>query len=144
MDSRDKLLAGVCVLVVVDDFGERELLSFVLEYRGAAVVAVGSAEDALASLACDQPDVLVSDVGLPAIDGCGLIAELRRQPPAQGGRIPAVAITDRCGTRDSVQAIDAGFQVSLPKPVPLDTLVAVVAGLARAQRTAHGASVRSI
>lgn len=134
--SQERTLAGVHVLVVDNDADEREMLAFVFNMHGARVTAVGSAAEALAAARNGRPDVLVSDVLLPERDGYSLVRELRTWPPPEGGRIPAVAVTGCCQEGDRTEAIDAGFQVHLGKPVPLETLLEVVAKLARVSRAA--------
>ena len=123
-------LEGVSVLVVDDDPDARQLISLLLEERGARVVAVGSATEALAALESEHPDVLLSDIEMPGQDGYMLIRTIRSLPPARGGRIPAAALTAYARTEDRMQALLAGFHLHLPKPVQPAELAAVVASLA--------------
>ncbi|HEY9666508.1 MAG TPA: ATP-binding protein, partial [Coleofasciculaceae cyanobacterium] len=122
-------LNGIKVLVVDDDADSREFVSFVLEQEGANVTIASSAREALTALIECQPDVLLSDIGMPNIDGYMLIQQVRALPPEQGGRIKAIALTAYAGEINYQQALAAGFQQHLSKPVEPDELVATIANL---------------
>ncbi|MBD2494745.1 ATP-binding protein [Nostoc sp. FACHB-280] len=122
-------LAGVRVLVVDDEADTREYISTVLQQCQAQVQTVGSVPEALQMIAQWQPDVLVSDIGMPGEDGYSLIRQLRSQPPEQGGKIPAAALTAYARTEDRMRAIQEGFQLHLPKPIEPAELATVVASL---------------
>nr|WP_158623817.1 PAS domain S-box protein [Corallococcus llansteffanensis] len=123
-------LHGVRVLVVDDEEDARELLRTLLEDSGARVLTAGSAEEGLQALRAEQPDVLVSDIGMPGTDGYGFIERVRALSPEQGGRIPAVAITAYARSEDRTRVLRAGFQSHVPKPVEPVELLAVLASLA--------------
>jgi PAS domain S-box-containing protein len=123
-------LEGITVLVVDDDADARQLIATVLDERGARVVAVGSAAEALAALDQLRPDVLLSDIEMPGDDGYALIRRIRALPPERGGRLPAAALTAYARTEDRMQALLAGFHLHMPKPVQPAELAAVVASLA--------------
>ena len=123
-------LDGLHVLLVEDEADTRELYRVVLERSGARVVAVASAGEALERFADGTPDVLVSDIGLRDVDGYELIARIRRLPPGEGGRVPAVAVTAYVGEEHERRALAAGFQVHVAKPVGADELVTLVRRLA--------------
>jgi CheY-like chemotaxis protein len=74
--------------------------------------------------------VLVSDIGLPGEDGLALIHAVRRLPEAQGGRLPAAALTAYAREQDRVEALRAGFQAHVAKPIQPTDLVRIVASLA--------------
>jgi CheY-like chemotaxis protein len=116
------------VLVVDDETDTRELTAFVLEQAGAIVTAVPSAIEALEVFAQSQADVLVSDIGMPEMDGYALMRQIRHLPQ-QVKSIPAVALTAYAGEVDQQQAIAAGFQTHLSKPVEPDAIIAVIARL---------------
>ena len=117
-------LRGIRVLVVDDDADARDLLVFLLEDCGASVTAVASAEDALALLTQSVPDLLLSDIAMPHTDGYMLLRQVRALPPKQGGLVPAIALTAYAGEIDYQQALAAGFQRHLSKPLdPADKLV---------------------
>jgi len=122
-------LAGVRVLVVDDEADTREYMTTVLQQCHAEVQAVGSVPEALQVISQWQPDVLVSDIGMPGEDGYSLIRQLRSQPPEQGGKIPAAALTAYARAEDRMRAIQEGFQLHLPKPIEPAELATVVASL---------------
>lgn len=128
-------LSGIKVLVVEDDTGTREFVAFVLEKYKADVTAVASALEALEALAQSKPDLLVIDIGMPQMDGYKLMRQIRLMTPEQGGLLPAVALTAYAGEHDQQQALAAGFQIHVPKPIEPDEFVAVVARLAGKERT---------
>jgi signal transduction histidine kinase/ActR/RegA family two-component response regulator len=124
------LLDGVRVLVVDDDTDTREFLTFMLEQYGAEAIAAASAQEALERIPQVRPDVLVSDIGMPHEDGYSLLEKVRRLDATQGGETPAVALTAYAREEDRTQALSAGFQMHLAKPVEPDELANVVAKLA--------------
>ncbi|MEH2237642.1 PAS domain S-box protein [Nostoc sp.] len=127
LSTEDTLLAGVQILLVDDQPDVREFFSFALEQYGATVTAVESAAQALETLAQSKPDILLSDIGMPLMDGYMLLRELRKLPPEQGGQIPAIALTAYAGEMNYNQAMAAGFQKHLPKPVdPVELATAIV------------------
>jgi signal transduction histidine kinase len=130
-EVRPQPLRGVTALVVDDEPDARDLVSLVLEHHGAHVEAVGSAAEALARLPDLRPDVLVSDIGLPGVNGYELIERARALDPEQGGFVPALALTAYASVDDMRRAMRAGFQMHVPKPVEPERLVRVVAELAR-------------
>lgn len=123
-------LSGIKALVIDDEVDAREFVAFVLEQYGAEVIAVASAVEALKALAQSKPDVLVSDIAMPEMDGYTLMRTIRKMSKDQGGQIPAIALTAYAGEYDQQQALRAGFQIRVPKPVEPYELVAVVAKLA--------------
>lgn len=122
-------LNGVKVLVVEDNVDSYNLLVFILEEYGASVCAVASVAEALNALASEKPDVLLSDVGMPEMDGYTLIRQLRAMPPEQGGRIPAIALTAYAQETDRQEVLQAGFQRHLTKPVEPVALLATIGSL---------------
>lgn len=123
-------LSGLLVLVVEDEADTREWISTVLKSCGAQVIAVGSVDEALAALERERPNVLASDIGLPGEDGYALIRKIRELEPRMGGTIPAVALTAYARIEDYQEALAAGFQLHVAKPIRAAELVAVVASLA--------------
>ncbi|MCF2151588.1 PAS domain S-box protein [Desmonostoc muscorum LEGE 12446] len=127
LNSEDSLLLGVEILLVDDQADVRDFFSFALEEYGATVTAVASAAEALEALAQSKPDILLSDIGMPFMDGYMLLREVRKLPPEENGQIPAIALTAYAGEINYNQAIAAGFQKHLPKPVePLDLATAIL------------------
>ena len=123
-------LNGLKVLVVDDEVDTRELIAFILEQSGAEVTQVASATEALQALTQFKPNVLLSDIGMPEVNGYMLMRQIRAMPPELGGQIPAIALTAYAGDVDYQQAIAAGFQQHIAKPVEPAALVAAVANLA--------------
>lgn len=124
-------LKGLRILVVDDEADTRELLKQGLEYCGANVTVMGSAAEALDTLMARVPDVLISDIGMPGIDGYDLIRQVRDLPPNRGGKVPAIALTAYTRTEDRLQSLRAGYDMHVPKPVELAELVAVAATVVR-------------
>jgi CheY-like chemotaxis protein len=129
-DSTDRL-DGLRILVVDDEADTRALLKQGLEYCGAEVKDVGSAAEALKELETYVPDILISDIGMPGVDGYDLIRQVRQLPINKGGKVPAIALTAYTRTEDRLQALRAGYDMHVPKPVELAELVAVATTLAR-------------
>jgi PAS domain S-box-containing protein len=119
-------LQGVRVMVVDDERDARELARRILQECQADVSVAKNGREALQMLKISPPDVLVSDIGMPEIDGY----ELLRRARAAGCQIPAVALTAFARAEDRTHALEAGFQVHLTKPLEARDLVAVVANLA--------------
>jgi len=124
------LLEGVRVMVVEDEADSREILSTMLREWGADVTTAPSAPEALNALAAEAPDVLVSDIGMPGMDGFELIRELRRRGSGNGGTVPAVALTAYAGEESRREALAAGFEEHVAKPAEPQELLNAVARLA--------------
>jgi CheY-like chemotaxis protein len=129
-------LHGVRVLVVDDGEDVREVVSAILALCGAEVRAVGTAGEALRALTEFSPHVLVSELEMRGETGFSLIQKVRALPEDRGGQVPAAALSAYSRTDDRVQALLAGFQIHVPKPVQPTELVAVVASLAARTRGA--------
>jgi PAS domain S-box-containing protein len=123
------VLDGVRVLVVDDEADTRDYLTTLLKQSQADVLAVASVPAALEAVEHWKPDVLVSDIGMPEEDGYSLLQKLRSLAPEKGGKIPAAALTAYARAEDRRRAIQAGFQLHLPKPVDPSELITVVASL---------------
>jgi signal transduction histidine kinase/ActR/RegA family two-component response regulator len=123
------VLSGVRALVVDDEADACELLGVLLRERGAEVSVATTADEALAALERARPHLLISDIGMPGVDGYEFLRRVRRLPPESGGRTPAVALTAYAGSEDRLRALKAGYQMHLPKPVEPAELIAVVASL---------------
>jgi PAS domain S-box-containing protein len=121
-------LNGVKVLLVDDEADTRNLIAFILEQSGAEVIQVASAVEALRALPQFQPDLLLSDIGMPDIDGYMLMRQIRAMLPDLGG-LPAIALTAYAGEVDYQQAIAAGFQQHITKPVEPAKLIRAIANL---------------
>jgi PAS domain S-box-containing protein len=119
-------LRGLRVLVVEDEGDTREVLDMLLRDSGADVHAVADAEAALEAVRARPPDVLISDIGMPEVDGYELIRQIRRLAPEAGGRTPAIALTAFAHGSDHREALRAGYDRHLPKPVDGVTLTRTV------------------
>jgi PAS domain S-box-containing protein len=123
-------LDGLHVLVVEDETDALDLITVELAQHGAKVKGVTNAEDALEALEQEKFDVLISDIGMPKMDGYELIRHIRKQEQGTDSRLPAVALTAYARVQDRMQAIMAGFSTHVAKPVEANELVTVVASLA--------------
>ncbi|MEH1897382.1 MAG: ATP-binding protein [Nostoc sp.] len=127
--STTEILTGIEILVVDDDDDTREFHTFVLEQEGAKVIAVVSAKEALQVLAESEPDILLSDIGMPETDGYTLMRQVRALQALQAKQIPAIALTAYAGEINQQQALESGFQRHLSKPVEPEELVNAIATL---------------
>ena len=136
-------LIGLRVLVVDDEADARTLARRVLEERGAEVVAVGSAAEALKAVNDDSTvNVVVSDIGMPEHDGYDFIRQMRAMP-GSAGRVPAIALTALARDEDRQRTLLAGYQVHISKPVDPAELVTVIATLAGRGKIANAAQYYS-
>ncbi|WP_445633273.1 Histidine kinase [Nostoc sp. DSM 114161] len=122
-------LDSLNILVVEDDDDIRCFITTVLETDGAIVEAVPSAAEALKILPQLQPDILISDIGMPNEDGYTLIRKIRALKPDMGGKVPAIALTAYGDSESRIRALEAGFQTHVSKPVFPEELVEIVAHL---------------
>jgi PAS domain S-box-containing protein len=125
-------LEGARVLVVDDEPDAVEIVTELLGNAGAIVMGANSAEEVLRKLPAFQPTVLVSDIGMPGMDGYDLIRSVRALDPEHGGRTPALALTAYTRREDVERSLTAGFQAHLGKPVDVEKLLTTIAGLAGA------------
>ena len=125
-------LAGVRVLLVDDELDMRQLFITILDQYGVEACAAASATEALSMLTANPQkyDVLLSDIGMPEQNGYSLIRQIRTLSAEKGGQIPAAALTAYARDDDSREAIAAGFQIHVAKPIESAQLAAIVAALA--------------
>jgi PAS domain S-box-containing protein len=121
-------LNGVTVLVVDDDADSREFISFILEQEQAIVTTVASGFEALQVIEQAIPDIVVSDIGMPEMNGYMLMRQLQMRTASIGG-IKAIALTAYAGELNQQQALAAGFQRHLAKPVEIDELIQAIGTL---------------
>ncbi|MEG4866654.1 MULTISPECIES: hybrid sensor histidine kinase/response regulator [unclassified Microcoleus] len=131
-------LANLQLLVVDDDDDTRDFLIAVLEEEGAVVRSAASVAGALAALESFWPDVLLSDIGMPQADGYELIARVKEMEVLRERKMPAIALTAYVRESDRRQALEAGFQMHLSKPVEVTKLIAGIANLAGILRNPVG------
>ncbi|MBD1824116.1 response regulator [Cyanobacteria bacterium FACHB-DQ100] len=122
-------LAGLQVLAVDDQADMRELVSAILEQAGAEIKVTTSAIEALEALDVFKPDVVISDIGMPEMDGYELLRQIRRRSPEDNGDVLAIALTAYAGELNQQQAFAAGFQGHVAKPVEPEKLVDVIISL---------------
>ncbi|WP_293150191.1 MULTISPECIES: response regulator [unclassified Microcoleus] len=134
-ENPDKLLEaeqdlrGIRVLAIDDEADSREVIGAFLVMAGAQVMTVASAAEFIVALESFVPDVLVSDIGMPEMDGYSLIGYVRSLSPERGGLIPAIALTAYAGEINHQQALAAGFQRHISKPVEPNLLVGAIGDL---------------
>jgi CheY-like chemotaxis protein len=128
-DGSRSQLQGVKVLVVDDEQDARDLIKRVLEDCKAEVLTAGSAAEAMPILIQQKPDVLLSDIGMPQVDGYDFLRQVRSMTDQGGGKIPAIALTAFARSEDRTRALMSGYQVHLAKPVEPAELVATVASV---------------
>lgn len=123
-------LSDITVLVVDDDSDARDLIKRILDECRAKVFTTGSATEALEIMRIIRPDVLISDIGMPAVDGYELLERIRQIEASSGGGVNAIALTAFARSEDRARALRAGFVNHLAKPVEPSELIATVASAA--------------
>ena len=122
-------LEGYAIFVVDDEPDARDFLATSLRRAGAAVTAFANGAEALSALDRGIPDLLISDISMPDDDGYAVIRRLRGRSPAEGGALPAIALTALADPSARATALEAGYQIHLAKPVNLEHLLLAVAAL---------------
>ena len=122
-------LSSLHILVVDDEADSREFVAFVLEQAGASVTTAASGMEALQACSQTVPDIIVSDIGMPEMDGYMLLRQIRSLPLEQGGQRPAIALTAYAGALDQQQALAAGFQRHIAKPIDPEMVIAIITAL---------------
>ena len=125
----ERNFAGVRILVVDDDEDSREMLRYALADTQAEILTIGSAAEALTQISVFAPDILISDLGMPEMDGYDLIRKLRALPFEHGGRTPAIALTGYVGAEEEKRVRSSGFNIHLAKPVDFNRLMDVINNL---------------
>ncbi|MEN9517949.1 MAG: hypothetical protein RLZZ381_537 [Cyanobacteriota bacterium] len=125
--STSESLTGIRVLVVDDEPDNLELLDFVLTQEGAIATTVTGATEALAIISQNPPDILISDIGMPDMDGYELLQQVRALPSQQNKSLKAIALTAFAQEEDRERIKNAGFQAYLTKPCNLVDLIAAIA-----------------
>ncbi len=121
---------GVRVLIVDDDRESCDVMVEALRAQGVSVGTAMSVVEAIELLPAFKPDVVLSDIGMPGLDGYALLAEVRAFEAARGRRLPVAAVTAYARPEDREQAFAAGFDDYVPKPVDPAALARTVATLA--------------
>jgi PAS domain S-box-containing protein len=126
-DMTVRNLNGVDALVVDDDRDNRELIKRILSDCGATVHIAASAREAFARFRQAVPNLLISDLGMPDVDGFELLDWVRHLSKEEGGQVPAIALTAFARSEDRLRALEAGFSAHISKPVEPSELIATVA-----------------
>jgi PAS domain S-box-containing protein len=124
-------LHGVSVLIVEDDDVSRQLLIAALEAHGAHVIAVGSAGDALRALTTGRVNAVISDIAMPDEDGYVFIRKIRGHAVPAIRTVPAIALTSLAREEERQQALDAGFDAHVAKPIEVQGLIGLLGNLAQ-------------
>lgn len=124
-------LAGLTLLVVDDERDSLELVQQVLSETGARILSAMSAADALRIAEQGRPDLLISDIGMPIMDGFELIRRMRALPDRELAAVPAIALTAFSRREDQQRALEAGFDEYLAKPLRPAALLRTVVGMVR-------------
>ena len=122
--------SGIEILVIDDEIDSLNILTLVFEQEGAKVKSAASAKEALDIFNESTPDLIISDIGMPEVDGYTLISEIRALP--QGKNLPAIALSAYAGEVDRQHSLKAGFQEHLNKPVDIYNLLNVTLQLLKA------------
>ena len=122
-------LAGAKVLVVDDEPDPSEILALLLEAAGAITLVAESANDGLAAITAFHPDVVISDIVLPDMNGFAFMRRVRALGPDEGGWVPAIAVSGHADHDHVREAMLAGFQLHMAKPIDPSDLVAQLARL---------------
>jgi len=120
---------GINILIVDDEPDNLEFLQFVLEDYGASVQTATSAPEAFKLFLQQKPDLLISDIAMPEVNGHTLMRQIRALPSQQGAKIPAIALTAYAGETNQQESLKAGFNLHLAKPIVSDNLVQRIAEL---------------
>jgi CheY-like chemotaxis protein/nitrogen-specific signal transduction histidine kinase len=126
-------LDGVTALVVDDEPDARVLVNRLIEERAGRALMAGSAAEALEMLDSDRVDILISDIGMPEVDGYQLIQKIRAREKGEGRKLVAIALTAYARPDDRQRALLAGYQMHLSKPVDPRELIAGIASLLNIQ-----------
>jgi PAS domain S-box-containing protein len=144
-------LSQLRILVVDDEEDMRDLVKVILEQQGAQVTVAATAAEALMLFDRQPPDILISDIGMPDMDGYMLMRQIRQRSPQQRGlsrglseampnalqhEVQAIALTAYAGEYDQQQALQVGFQKHIPKPVEPEALINAISQLMHSQHQA--------
>ena len=119
--------SGVEILVVDDEIDSLDILTLVLEQEGAKLISAASATAALDVMSQTTPDLIISDIGMPEVDGLTLMTQIRQLPA--GKNVPAIALTAYAGEMDRQSSFDAGYQKHIAKPIDIPELITAITEL---------------
>jgi len=127
-------LSGISVLIVDDEPDGRVLISRILEAHDAKTTCAANAQEAMDWLERHPFDVLLSDIGMPGVDGYALIRQVRALDSARVKPLTAIAVTAYARPEDRQRSLLAGYQMHLSKPVEARELIAAIASLLHLKR----------
>jgi signal transduction histidine kinase/ActR/RegA family two-component response regulator len=130
--TKDASLKDLKVMLIEDEFDTREMVAEILEQSGATVFLAASASEALRILLRQTPDVIVSDIGLPEMDGYQLIGRIRSDYPRLANT-PAIALTAYAKDEDQRKSVSAGYQAFLVKPIAVNQLIEAIASIRKSE-----------
>jgi CheY-like chemotaxis protein len=116
------LLQGMTLLVVEDDLDSLDMLEAFLRYFGASVLRASTGFEGLARLRERVPDVIISDLNMPGMNGLEMMCEIRCLPAERGGLVPAIALTASTDDATKQITLESGFQLHMGKPISPDKL----------------------
>jgi signal transduction histidine kinase/DNA-binding response OmpR family regulator len=126
LDAIEPDFKGIRILLVEDDRDHLDFLTALLSCYQAELTPLSSAKEALLVLEKFTPDLIISDIAMPEMDGLALIKSIRSRSPEKGGKIPAIALTAHARNEDRELVMAAGFQTHLPKPLNIHSLTASI------------------
>ena len=124
--TKDSTLSGIKILVVDDDPDVLSAITLILGYYRAEVIPAAKPHEGLEQVKRHRPDVIISDIGMPHMDGYQFIRAVRKLPPHDGGGTPAIAVTAFNRPEDRARVPEAGFQSHLSKPVDMQELITTI------------------
>lgn len=124
VDNKRHSLEGLDVLIVEDSPDTLTLLSTIFRREGASVTTAASASEALTRAVDKRPHIIVSDIGMPEVDGYQLLEQLRILPGL--GKVPAIAISGYASEEDRERALAAGYIALVPKPIDVEALFTLI------------------
>src|SRR5713101_1825099 len=130
-NAQPRTLEGTRILIVEDHSDSREALAELLRRLGAVTVTAESAQEALAVIGRQVPDVLISDIAMPGLDGFALMQSLNEHPAKKAGRIVSITLTGLSDPQHARRALQEGFDVCMVKPLDLGRLIDYVASAVR-------------
>ncbi|MEA5593853.1 ATP-binding protein [Rivularia sp. UHCC 0363] len=130
INSAELNFKGIKILLVDDEPDNLEFLQFVLETYGASIQTATSAPEAFRLFLQQKPDILISDIAMPDVNGHTLIRQIRALPPEKGAKIPAIALTAYAGQTNERESLQSGFNLHLAKPIQAEKLAETIAELA--------------
>jgi CheY-like chemotaxis protein len=119
-ESKPRSLKELSVLVVEDSDDTLKLLSTLFSREGAQVMQASSASEALEAASSSPPDIVISDIGMPDVDGYEFLQQLKQIPGMDG--VPAIAISGYASDEDRRKALSVGYLALMPKPINVDAL----------------------